>query len=87
MEKYCVCLQFLFVNFLYTSNNQRLVKCVRLVFSHKGWLCIVLLDRSTGTSMYKQSRNWVENCLFDHLLKPWSLALKATQLSLSDHVQ
>ena len=42
---------------------------------------------STGTSVYKRSRNWVENCLFDHLLKPWSLGLKATQLSLSDHVQ
>ena len=42
---------------------------------------------STGTSVYKQSRNWVENCLFDHLLKPWSLGLKATQLSLSDHGQ
>ena len=28
-----------------TSNNQRLVKCFRLVFFHQGWLCIVLLDQ------------------------------------------
>ena len=42
---------------------------------------------STDTSVYKQSRNCVENCLFDHLLQPWSSGLKATQLSLSDHVQ
>ena len=27
------------------SNYQRLVKCVQLVFSRQGWLCIVLLDQ------------------------------------------
>ena len=42
---------------------------------------------STGTSVYKQARNWVENCLFDYLFKPLSLGPKATLLSLSDHVQ
>ena len=34
---------------------------------------------STGTSVYKQSRNWVENCLFYHLFKPWSLSLKGPE--------
>ena len=63
------------------------------MFSHQGWFCFCVLG-STGTSIYKQPRNWVENCLFDHLLQPWSLGLKATQLYnwdlcvlLSDHVQ
>ena len=30
---------------LYTSNNQRLVKCVRFLFSLHGWFCIVFLDQ------------------------------------------
>ena len=50
----------------------------------------MLLDQLAHQCILKQSRNWVENCLFDHLFKPWSLGLKATQstqLSLSDHVQ
>ena len=25
---------------------------------------------STGTSVYKQSRNWVENCLFAMVIRP-----------------
>ena len=51
------------------------------MFSHQGWLCILLLDQ-----LAHQCISGLETGLRIVYL-PWSLGLKATQLSLSDHVQ